>query len=91
MKSVDSTLWIQPNTGATNESGFTAIPGGWRCHALFSGEFRGIGGYTYFWCSGGEENNEMYARHLRYNNARIIQEVLTNLPMGLSVRCIKDE
>src|SRR5262245_47721661 len=34
-------LWRFPNTGATNSSGFTALPGGWR---LDDGSFHNLGG-----------------------------------------------
>jgi uncharacterized protein (TIGR02145 family) len=30
-----TTLWDPPNTCATNESGFTAVPGGWRSNGIF--------------------------------------------------------
>ncbi len=41
-------LWYAPNTGATNESGFTALPGGYRSD---NGDFDGLGYYAYFWSS----------------------------------------
>lgn len=43
----DSTgLWTSPNAGATNESGFTGLPGGFR-HV--QGEFVTMGDYSYWW------------------------------------------
>jgi len=52
-------LWVTPNTGATNESGFTALPGGSRGQGYVApsptghpgGTFGGIGGGSYFWTS----------------------------------------
>ena len=41
-------LWYAPNTGATNSSGFTALPGG---HRYDFGGFCGLGYYAYFWSS----------------------------------------
>jgi len=38
-------FWYEPNTGATNESGFSAFPGGWR---LTDGSFYSIG-YDGYW------------------------------------------
>jgi uncharacterized protein (TIGR02145 family) len=39
-------LWYDPNTGATNETGFTALPGGFR---NFDGAFVFIGNYGHWW------------------------------------------
>jgi hypothetical protein len=33
LKEAGTTHWAQQNTGATNLSNFTALPGGWYCHA----------------------------------------------------------
>ena len=41
-------IWFAPNEGATNESGFTALPGGFRD---FNGTFYGIGDYGGWWSS----------------------------------------
>ncbi|MCB9001260.1 MAG: fibrobacter succinogenes major paralogous domain-containing protein [Bacteroidales bacterium] len=46
LKETDTTHWASPNTGATNETGFTALPGGYRGRG---GAFGGIGGYGYWW------------------------------------------
>ena len=42
MKEADTTHWNSPNTGATNESGLTALPGGVGGMSA-QGEFTGIG------------------------------------------------
>ena len=39
MKESGTTHWFSPNTGATNESGFTALPGGWRSES--NGQYYG--------------------------------------------------
>src|SRR5574344_393885 len=46
LKETGTTHWNSPNTGATNETGFTALPGGYR---NFSGTFLDIGNYGYWW------------------------------------------
>src|SRR4030066_2563083 len=46
MKEEGIAHWKSPNTGATNESGFTALPGGYR---RFDGIFHYLGGYGYWW------------------------------------------
>lgn len=48
LKETDTTHWESPNEGATNESGFTALPGGYR---TYDGYFRNIGRQVYFWSS----------------------------------------
>ncbi|PWI46430.1 hypothetical protein CEE45_16860 [Candidatus Heimdallarchaeota archaeon B3_Heim] len=37
MKETGTTHWPSPNTGATNESGFSALPGGYRNYTGFFG------------------------------------------------------
>ena len=46
LKETGSTHWVSPNAGATNETGFTALPGGYR--SIF-GAFEGIGSYCAWW------------------------------------------
>ena len=48
MKEIGLSHWIAPNTAATNESGFTALPAGFRVN---SGDFANIGGVTRWWTS----------------------------------------
>ena len=46
LKETGTTHWTSPNTGATNETGFTALPGGYRGS---NGSFGGIGSNGYWW------------------------------------------
>ena len=48
MKESGTSHWISPNTDATNSSGFTGLPGGYRNN---NGTFGGIGAYGYWWSS----------------------------------------
>ncbi|MCX6226599.1 MAG: fibrobacter succinogenes major paralogous domain-containing protein [Bacteroidia bacterium] len=48
MKETGTTHWLTPNTGATNESGFTGLPGGERRN---DGPFADMGSTGYWWCS----------------------------------------
>ena len=48
MKEAGTTHWLNPNTGATNESGFSGLPGGYRG---YNGSYYGIGGIADFWSS----------------------------------------
>ena len=79
--------WKSPNTGATNESGFSGFPGGYRST---NGDFRQPGIFGYWWNS--TENNVI----LGWNNAGINFSDHSGwgfgyLQSGFSVRCIKRE
>jgi uncharacterized protein (TIGR02145 family) len=77
--------WISPNTGATNETGFTALPGGYR---TASGTFSKIGEYAMWW-SVTVSDDLAWARYLLYNNNSVIVGD-DNKKYGYSIRCIKD-
>ncbi|CAN5250805.1 hypothetical protein BH11BAC6_BH11BAC6_04100 [soil metagenome] len=57
-------LWHAPNTDATNSSGFTAFPGGYRND---DGSFYGIGGYGGRWSSTYLGTRSAWYRDLFYN------------------------
>lgn len=90
LKETGTTHWDNPNTGASNETGFTAIPGGWR--SPYDGSFGGIGEFTSFWTSTGTtSSNSTYAttRSLNNTEARINRSGSLRVT-GQSVRCVKD-
>jgi uncharacterized protein (TIGR02145 family) len=78
-------LWNTPNTGATNESGFTAVPAGYR---FDTGAFIGNGSDANFWTSTTYYSFEWY-RNLNYNNAGVNRTAFSRYA-GFSVRCLKD-
>jgi uncharacterized protein (TIGR02145 family) len=78
--------WDSPNEGATNESGFTGLPGGLR-HFVVSFEQMGI--YAYFWSSTEVDSDGAWARDLRYDVSTIYRGS-ANKPHGISVRCVRD-
>jgi uncharacterized protein (TIGR02145 family) len=78
-------LWVGPNTRPTNESGFAAIPAGFRDGA---GWFRNIGKSTKFW-STSRRGDYAWIRQLDYNSPQIFRGT-TGVYEGISVRCIKD-
>lgn len=90
----DISMWPNPelyhwhfDVGATNESGFTALPGGYR---NFTGVFGEIYGYDGLWWSSSEYDLERaWKRELWYNSAGVIRNY-DNKKNGCSVRCIKD-
>ncbi|MBP9848280.1 MAG: fibrobacter succinogenes major paralogous domain-containing protein [Flavobacterium sp.] len=94
MKETGFTHWINPNSAATNESGFTGLPGGDRWgNGVFGGQ--NIGGtihltrYGHWWSS--TEYSPGAARHyyLSYDNGTV-QILGYSLRGGFSVRLLKD-
>ena len=85
MKEAGFAHWNSPNTDATNSSGFTGLPGGFR---MTTGGFNYIGNGGYWW-STTELGNEAEVRALFYNFSDAGQ-TSGEKPSGLSIRCIKD-
>ncbi len=86
-----STLTTSVNKG-TNESGFTALPGG--CLTA-SGDFSSIGYMAWFWTSEGYNSSMSgkrygYRRTLDLRSNEVSDERGNHAYMGMSVRCIKD-
>ncbi|MCX6328376.1 MAG: fibrobacter succinogenes major paralogous domain-containing protein [Bacteroidia bacterium] len=77
--------WMMVNTGATNESGFTALPGGNR---FIGGGFDYIG-YTGIWWSSTENKNSVRTMYI-YNDSKRVSRYYTNKRFGYSVRCLQD-
>ncbi|WP_396144510.1 fibrobacter succinogenes major paralogous domain-containing protein [Flavobacterium sp.] len=86
MKAI-STLWQSPNLGATNESGFTGFPGGYRSYDGIFNDFMINGNW---WSSSeGSSSNVAWTRYLHYNDT-FAGFVTFNKIGGFSVRCLKD-
>jgi len=84
-------LWYSPNTGATNESGFTAFPSGSRrgSENLYpQGVYRKIGSSCFFWSSNSNNFDGLYF-NLDYDNSEITSSY-NYKNTGISIRCIKD-
>jgi len=86
LKSTGTQYWENPNTGATNESGFNAFAGGWRYGAGYDKDF---GRSAIFWTSSMFADNG-WIRRLDYNSSEIYRNY-TGLYEGHSVRCIKNK
>jgi uncharacterized protein (TIGR02145 family) len=83
LKETGTAHWHSPNTDASNQSGFTALPGGLR---TFDGYFIVTGR----WWSGTEFDSDIaYGRTLNYNNASIYRNLLDKKD-GNAVRCISN-
>ncbi|MFA5772830.1 MAG: FISUMP domain-containing protein [Thermoplasmata archaeon] len=81
-----STLWGCPNTGATNESGFTALPGGYR---FSNGSFSVIGYNGYWWSSTESSTDVAWFRDMSCSSSNVSRGNYSKL-YGFSVRCVRD-
>lgn len=86
MKDMFTAYWTAPNTGATNTSGFTAVPGGSRSSG---GTFAAIGTDCNFWSCSASSGTGGWNRNLNYNVASTSRSGLL-YRNGFSVRCVKD-
>ena len=87
MKSVGTAYWNSPNTGATNESGFSVLPGGYRS---FNGSFNFFRNYAFFWSATEFDDFNAWNRNLYFNDGNVYRFNYLNKSVGASVRCLRD-
>lgn len=86
LKETGTTHWNYSNTGVTNESGFTALPGGFYVEPnLFLAE----GNFGFWWTSNETDENSAWCRSLN-GNLTTVDGYSFKKGNGLSVRCIKN-
>ncbi len=87
MKETGTGHWNSPNNGATNESGFTALPSGQRD---FNGGYFEVMGYsTAYWSTTSTYSGSAWTRRLDYNDVHIGRNS-SMYTAGISVRLVKD-
>jgi uncharacterized protein (TIGR02145 family) len=90
MKETGTAHWMSPNTGATNESGFSALPGGSRNKA---GNYYDNGGNGHWWSSSPYSVTfpvtHAWDFSLYYLNAGVGNNT-SEKQKGSSIRCLKD-
>ena len=86
LKETGTTHWASPNTGATNETGFTALPGGYR---NYDGSFLGIGYYGFWWSATEGLASSAWARYMTNGNSNVGRDHGSK-EVGFSVRCVRD-
>lgn len=86
MKETGTNHWESPNKGATNSSGFTALPGGTR---HYNGGFYNLTGYAYFWSSTEGSSTNAWRRNLGCNDEHVIRGYGSKTN-GFSCRCLKN-
>jgi len=80
-------LWYAPNFRATNKTGFTGLPGGFR--NAYDGTFSFIGSLGFWWTSTGYSSSTAFYYSLDYSNSLIYWYVDIKR-YGYSVRCLRD-
>lgn len=79
--------WKITNTGATNETGFTALPAGYRKST--GGSFLGMGNSSVFWTKAKKNTTEAFGYNI-LNVGSGCYQVKYKYKFGFSVRCVKD-
>ncbi len=85
LKETDISHWTTPNTGATNRSGFTALPGG----RLSGGSFFNSTNFAFFWSASESSAGKGWHHDMTYNKAEVNRSGI-NETNGYSARCCKD-
>ena len=86
LKETGTTHWNTPNTGATNETGFTALPGGQRDDL---GAFFNIGDAGNWWSATEFGATGAWYRVVGSSGSPVYRFYL-NKEVGFSVRCVRD-
>ena len=81
------TTWWDPNSYATDEYNFSAIPAG---EVTGAGQTVNSGGWTWFWTTTEANDGAVYWRELGYNLGEIRREYTYGKNDGKSVRCLED-
>ncbi|MBG0860023.1 MAG: fibrobacter succinogenes major paralogous domain-containing protein [Bacteroidales bacterium] len=87
LKERGMSYWVDPNSGATNESGFTALPGGFRYH---DGVFFDLGFGGYWWSTEQHSTSDAFFRFIYYKDSAVFR-FNNRKRNGFSVRCVRDK
>jgi len=86
MKSTGTAYWLTPNTDATNESGFSSLPGGCRG---FNGTFAYAGTHGWWWSSTEFDTDNAWGRALGHDGGSV-GRCANYKASGFPVRCLRD-
>jgi uncharacterized protein (TIGR02145 family) len=87
LKTAGTSRWVSPNTGATNESGFSALPGSYRD---IDGRFLNFTGQSGYWWTAKEFNTSNAFYYFLNNTIENLLWGNENKKRGFSVRIIRD-
>jgi uncharacterized protein (TIGR02145 family) len=86
IKEADTIHWNSPNVGATNESGFTGLPGG---NCGNNGIFSEFGRFGFWWSATENDQYNAWYRSLCFNFTDVYIDN-SGINYGYSIRCLKD-
>lgn len=86
LKVACSVLWKSPNSGATNETGFTALPGGYR---NYDGSFYSINFFSTWWTASKYSSAAAWCRIIKNTSATIYRACDPKADC-FSLRCVKN-
>lgn len=87
MKETGTVHWLSPNTAATNEYNFTALPGGYR--SFETGEFNYSSYAGFWWARNSLDASSAFYYNLNYDHAGALEGV-NNKRRGFSVTCLRN-
>jgi uncharacterized protein (TIGR02145 family) len=92
LKETGTAHWVTPNTGATNVTGFSALPGGSR--GSIYGTFNYVGNEGLWWSSTVYDGTSSLFCWIWHDDASLFSSSSTNFgygkAYGMSVRCLRD-
>lgn len=88
MKSTGTSIWDSPNLGATNESGFSGLPGNTRYNII--GNFGDFGTFGVWWSTEAANVKDAWYNVLE-NSSEQFRSMFSAKESGFSVRCLKDD
>ena len=86
LKETGTSHWSSPNTGATNEAGFTALPGGGR---NYYGAFDYCCGHGRWWSATEDGTDNAWYHYVYYLDSGV-SRVSYYKELGFSIRCVRD-
>jgi uncharacterized protein (TIGR02145 family) len=86
LKEAGTIHWQEPNEGAINSSGFTALPGG---YCKYDGSFYHFGSNGYWWSSTEDSTSSAYYRYIVCDYS-VVARYYSSKRYGFSVRCLRD-
>jgi uncharacterized protein (TIGR02145 family) len=89
LKSSGNTYWREPNTGATNFSGFSGLPAGYRTSSSGGSFQASIESYGFWWSTTANGSSWALSRRLDFDKLIVMSQSKIR-QWGMSIRCLKD-
>ena len=90
LKEMGTAHWMSPNTGASDEYDFSALPGGQRTDAVYACVFSEITQQGYWWSSSEMDTVYPWGVNISYNSEGMTNWAASTKTAGFSIRLISD-